>query len=97
MVATRTKKIDSTANSFRLLADSGRCKILTMLSKDSAGMCVYEIADALGTSHSAASHSLAKLEANNIINGFRDGQKMCYRISKTKQAQRLLKALKIFQ
>ena len=40
-----------------------------------------EIADAVGITHSAASHQLAGLEARGIVTSHRMGQTMCYNLT----------------
>lgn len=80
----------------KILSDETRVKILGLLVRNPDGICVYEIAEAVGASHSATSHQLAKLEAKEIVECYRDGQKMCYEFSDTRQAddvKRMLQSL----
>jgi len=61
-------------------------------------MCVAEIADAVGISHSAASHQLAGLEARGIVTSHRMGQTMCYNLtngSNTNNIKKLMTVIKI--
>lgn len=89
-------KITQTAEAARLLSDPTRLRILSLLFDEPEGMCVYEIADKVGSSPSATSHQLAKLEANEIVICFREGQKMCYQITDTSLVKRIKKILDIF-
>ena len=67
---------------FKILADATRFRILSLLYSSEA-MCVYEIAEAVGISHSAASHQLSNLEARGVLKSFRDGQNVCYEVHKS--------------
>ena len=92
-LATRNRIIE-TAAAFRLLADPTRCKILLALVRKPSGMCVYEIADMLGVSHSGASHQLGKMERAGVLAGFREGQMVCYRIAQTSRSRIIVKVLR---
>ncbi len=87
-IVRNPERLARTVETARLLADPTRLRILSLLLTHRDGMCVYEIAEAIGSSPSATSHQLAKLEAHDIVCGFRDGQKMCYEFAHTRAAQR---------
>lgn len=98
---TSAKKDDQhwaveTASVFKILADSTRCRILKLLAKNPNGMCVFEIADAVGISHSAASHQLNNLETRGVLVSFREGQTVCYELADTRLARNIIKVLKLF-
>ena len=65
---------------FKILADHTRLRIINLLLMARDELCVNEIADAVAISQSAASHQLAKLEANGIVSSHRMGQTICYEI-----------------
>lgn len=90
------EKIAQVTSAFRLLSDPTRCRILCLLQRSEGGMCVYELADAADISHSAASHQLAKLEARSVVQSFREGQNICYRIRNNAFTKNLLRVLEIF-
>ena len=69
------------AATFKLLSDPTRLHILRLLMNKRDEMCVAEIADAVGITHSAASHQLAGLEARGIVTSHRMGQTMCYNLT----------------
>lgn len=80
----------------RLLGDQTRLAILCELMREPDGMCVYEIAEAVGASHSATSHQLAKLEAAGAVEGFREGQTICYLVPRSAFTRRLQRLLRVF-
>jgi len=91
----RTQKIERIAGLFRLLGDTSRSALLTLLGKQSQGLYVHEVATALGLTHSAASHQLGTLEANDMVKGFREGQLVRYKLAgstASRRAMRLLRA-----
>jgi len=89
-----TLKITDT---FKLLSDPTRLKILGFLFRSREEVCVNEIADAIGMSHSATSHQLAKLEARGVVECFRRGQSMCYQIKDGPVTRKIKKAVMIFE
>jgi ArsR family transcriptional regulator, lead/cadmium/zinc/bismuth-responsive transcriptional repressor len=97
MTVDDLQRITNTASSFKILADPTRFNILCKLIKSKDGMCVSEIADTVGISHSAASHQLAKLEAHSVVRSFREGQRMCYRLQKNPFTKNLIEVTKIFR
>ncbi|MBL4644322.1 MAG: winged helix-turn-helix transcriptional regulator [Candidatus Pacebacteria bacterium] len=85
-----------TASVFKILADPTRCKILKLLAKNEEGMCVGEIADFAGVTHSAASHQLNGLETRGVLHSVREGQSICYQISDSRLARNIVRILEIF-
>ena len=80
----------------RLLGDPTRVRILRALFDADEELCVADLADAVGSSHSATSHQLAKLESYGIVQCVRHGQKMCYTLQDNALVSRIKKALIIF-
>ena len=85
-----------TASVFKILADPTRCKILKLLVQNKEGMCVNEIADAVGATHSATSHQLNGLETRMVLKSIREGQTICYEIADTRIARNIVRILEIF-
>ncbi|PIP86663.1 transcriptional regulator [Candidatus Campbellbacteria bacterium CG11_big_fil_rev_8_21_14_0_20_44_21] len=75
---------------FKILSSGTRFKIVTLLMKAGRDLCVNEIAEAIGMSHSATSHQLAKLEDKGIVRSFRMGQMICYEIERSAVTGELL-------
>lgn len=90
-------QIIKTTSAFRLLGDPTRFRILCFLLKEKEGMCVYEIADSVDISHSAASHQLAKLEAHNIVECYREGQSACYALKDNEFTRNLIRVMQSFR
>ena len=99
----RVRKINSAdkiayiSASFKLLSDPTRLRILCILFENKEGLCVYEIADSVGISQSAASHQLAKLEAKGIVSSFREGQMICYAIVENTETSNLEKMINMLR
>ena len=87
--------ITQTAEIARLLSDPTRLKILRALFLAESDMCVSDIVEEVGSSQSATSHQLAKLEASDVVLCFRDGQKMCYELTKSPIVKNIEKTLRI--
>ena len=64
---------------FKILGDPTRAKILYCLQSDD--MCVCEIAETLGLSHSAVSHQLRILRAGRIVRSHRQGRLAVYSLA----------------
>lgn len=88
--------IIKTTTAFKILSDPTRFKILSLLSSEQEGLCVYELADAVGVSHSAASHQLTKLEARGIVDSFREGQQVCYKLQSNSFTESLVRVMEAF-
>jgi len=87
------EQVTKSTDAFRLLSDPTRFQILDLLFRTKKELCVGEIADAVGISHSAASHQLDKLETRGIVLCSRKGQMMCYEVNQnslTRQLQRVM-------
>lgn len=93
MVSENIVKITGT---FKLLSSPTRLKILRTLFRSGREMCVNEIAEKVGMSHSATSHQLAKLEAKEIVSCERRGKTMCYSIPKNSITEKIEKAISLF-
>jgi len=97
MKSIEIKKAVVAAANFAIIADPTRCRIIKLLKEAEAkGQCVYEVADAIGLTHSAASHQLNKMEALKIVECYREGQTMCYQLSDSPLSKDIVKALSIF-
>lgn len=92
---SHVKQTARAAEVARLLGDQTRLNILALLFHNRDGMCVYEIAEEVGSSPSATSHQLAKLEAHGIVVCYREGQKMCYELTKTPLVFEIEKILRL--
>jgi len=86
MVDGVTKAVDI----LKILSSRTRFKIISILMKSKKDMCVNEIADAIGMSHSATSHQLSKLEDRGIVRSFRTGKMICYEIQRSSVTGELL-------
>lgn len=87
--------IHQAAETMGILSDPTRVRILKLLFRNREGMCVYEIAKEVGSSPSATSHQLAKLEARGIVFCYREGQKMCYELTDGSLVLRIEKILRV--
>ena len=96
MLHTATDEIVKTTTAFKILSDPTRLKMLYLLVREKEGLCVGELARAVGVSPSAASHQLAKLEAHSVVVSFREGQEVCYELQRNEFTQNLLRVIKIF-
>lgn len=75
---TITRKLAPT-KVFSLLSSSSRFKILQVLFKyRNSDICVQEIAQEVGLSHSATSHQLTVLERVGILETSKKGKSVCY-------------------
>ena len=88
-VSYNNLKLEEVAELMKLLSSEARLKIINLLTVNKDGLCVSELAKAVSLSKSATSHQLSKLESRGIVNCSREGQKMCYRLAKTKSAEAL--------
>lgn len=88
--------IKKAADVFKLLSDPTRLRIITLLIANKK-LCVNEIADLAGSSQSATSHQLAKLEASEIVVSFRMGQTMCYEIKNSNLTKEIKKTIHLIK
>ena len=65
------KYIQPMADTFKVLSDPTRIRILALLAQEE--MCVTCIAEALDMTHSAISHQLRILRATNLVKFTKDG------------------------
>lgn len=93
---TDTGRVAEIAGMLRLLSDPTRFRVLCCLIEHREGMCVYELAEELGVSHSAMSHQLNRLEDRGIVASFRDGQSVCYQLNDAPAVSRLKRVIAIF-
>lgn len=70
------KYIQPTADTFKVLSDPTRIRILSLLARRE--MCVTDIADALEMTHSAISHQLRLLRATNLVKFVKEGKEVIY-------------------
>lgn len=64
------------ADLFKLMGDPTRIKILFCLSKKE--MCVLDIAELIGMTHSAVSHQLANLKSSRMVKSIKKGKEVYY-------------------
>lgn len=87
--------IKESVQASKILSSEARLKILSILAeKKSADICVKEIAEAIGLSHSATSHQLAKLHDMGVVSPSRSGQTMCYSLTQSHLSKTLLNIMK---
>ena len=70
------KYIQPMADTFKVLSDPTRIRILALLAHQE--MCVTCIAEALDMTHSAISHQLRLLRASNLVKFTKDGKEVIY-------------------
>ena len=68
--------VDALAETFKVLGDPTRARILLALSVRE--LCVCDLADLLGVSQSAVSHQLRLLRAHRLVRFRRDGKLVYY-------------------
>ena len=74
--AITAETVESLAETFRLLGDPTRVRIVDALS--TGEFCVHEIAERVGISESAVSHQLRLMRAQRIVRGRREGRCVYY-------------------
>jgi len=74
--AIAAETVEALAETFRLLGDPTRVRIVHALS--TGEFCVHEIADRVGISESAVSHQLRLMRAQRIVRGRREGRCVYY-------------------
>lgn len=79
----------------KIISNSNRLQILKYLFEATQEVCVYQISQKVGISQSLASHQLAYLSARGVVEGYRVGQTMCYKIVNSKYAHVLSHVVKI--
>lgn len=74
--ALSAETVEALAETFRLLGDPTRVRIVDALSE--AELCVHDLADRVGISESAVSHQLRLMRAQRIVRGRREGRCVYY-------------------
>ena len=64
------------ADLFKTMGDQTRIKILFCISKKE--MCVLDISELIGMTHSAVSHQLANLKAARMVKAVKKGKEVYY-------------------
>ena len=72
----RDATVSALAETFRLLGDPTRVRIVDALSR--GALCVHEISDRIGISESAVSHQLRLMRSMRIVRGRREGRCVYY-------------------
>ena len=85
------KSFVKTAETFQLISDSSRLKILWLLCHNET--CVNNIAVAVNMSSPAVSHHLRLLKQAGLLESRREGKEMYYKLAETKEAVLLHHAL----
>ena len=91
------KNLQEASLSIKILSNSNRFAIMSLLFDAKKDLCVNEIAEAIGISQSLTSHHLAYLEARGVVEAHRMGQMICYIPSATplsKKVARIIQSLK---
>lgn len=86
------KAIEDCACRFGIVGDPTRMKICWLL-RHYPELTVSEIAELLGVSVSAVSHSLKKLKENEIVESRRDFRKVFYRLTDSEFSQTIKQSL----
>lgn len=75
-VLTDQKVVQALADTFRILGDPTRVRIVDALADGE--LCVHEIADRVDISESAVSHQLRLMRSMRIVRGRREGRCVYY-------------------
>ena len=75
-VSTDPTIVQALADTFRLLGDPTRVRIVDALS--TGEFCVHEIAERVGISESAVSHQLRLMRSQRLVRGRREGRCVYY-------------------
>lgn len=75
-VQTDPAVVQALADTFRILGDPTRVRIVDALSE--AQLCVHEISERIGLSESAVSHQLRLMRTMRIVRGRREGRCVYY-------------------
>lgn len=67
---------DSVAGFFKIVGDSTRCKIISVLAKNE--MCVGDIANVLSMTKSSISHQLSKMKESGVVKNRKEGKEVYY-------------------
>jgi len=75
-VLSDTATIQALADTFRILGDPTRVRIVEALGQGQ--LCVHEISERVGISESAVSHQLRLMRSMRIVRGRREGRCVYY-------------------
>ena len=76
-VLTDTATVEALAETFRVLGDPTRIRIVDALAAENE-LCVCDIAERVGISESAVSHQLRLMRTQRIVRGRREGRCVYY-------------------
>ncbi len=85
------KSFENASDTFQLISDPSRLKILWLLCH--CELCVNDIAIATKMSSPAVSHHLKMLKQTNLIESRRSGKEMFYKLSNTAEAELVHKSI----
>ncbi|MFT7558004.1 MAG: DNA-binding transcriptional ArsR family regulator [Planctomycetota bacterium] len=91
------KNIEEAMVVIKILYNTNRFSIVSLLSGTREDFCVSEIAEEIGISQSLASHQLSYLEARGIVSSVRMGQSMCYTLSPLPITKKVIGVIKLLQ
>ena len=86
--------LDRAVSVSKILGSETRVKILGILMHSDTDVCVKDVAEAIGLSHSATSHQLAKLQAQGVVSPCRKGQTMCYCLTDSRLSKDITRVIK---
>lgn len=86
------KELDQLAKALQAAGDLVRIRIICLLFEHKT-LCVGDIAQMMNMSMSAISHHLQILKEADLLTGSRDGQMICYSITKQPFTDQLKKLL----
>lgn len=79
----------------KILSSEARFRMLHfIIQKKGQDVCVKEIAEKIGLTHSATSHQLARLQTEGVVEPSRKGQMMCYYLSSSPLTKQLADIIK---
>jgi DNA-binding transcriptional ArsR family regulator len=81
----------------KAICNSNRKKIIELLDKSKTEMCVNHISSDLGIAQSLTSQQLKYLEVRDIVNGYRVGKTICYKLCKNDTTKKILKIINILK
>lgn len=76
----RRKRDSQLITVFDAFGDATRLRMIRLITERN-NICVSELADEVGITTSGASQQLKLLEASGVVNRFRKGQKICYKVN----------------
>jgi len=88
-----TKTAQEQTKIMKILSNANRLKLLEVIGDSNVDLCVNQLADKIGISQSLASHQLAHLASHGVVEGYRTGQTICYKNTKTVFAQKVFEVV----